>query len=78
MIKQLNWSEDCDGDFTASSVFGAYGVFRGGHRTHNMYTPSANNPKVFDAGKLRGWFCYAIHRGAFIMCQPTKWREIPE
>lgn len=27
--------------------------------------------------KVRGLFCYAIHRGAYLMCKPTKWREIP-
>ncbi|QIG67441.1 hypothetical protein EVB39_112 [Rhizobium phage RHph_TM3_3_9] len=29
------------------------------------------------SGGIKGLFCYAVHRGAFLMCRPTKWREIP-
>lgn len=27
--------------------------------------------------KLKGAFCFGNHKGAFMICMPTKWREIP-
>lgn len=27
--------------------------------------------------KLKGAFCFGNHKGTFLICTPTKWREIP-
>jgi len=31
---------------------------------------------AYHTGGIRGLFCYAIHRGAYIMCRPQWWKPL--